>query len=302
VLSGERGKHDRVQSLGKDPGVQDGLDSPLDTQRSARPKKGLGQHFLKDRGITARIVDAARLEPDDLVVEVGPGLGILTEELARRLDPEKGKLVAIELDAGLLPALRQRFAESPHVNFVQADILEVSPAKLAEGKPYKLVANLPYYITSAVLRHFLEAEARPQSLTVMVQREVAERMVARPPDMSLLAVSVQLYGKPKVMFRVPPGAFRPPPKVDSAVVQIDVYGPSEGPVEPASEEGFFRIVQAGFGQKRKQLANTLSSGLDLPKGEVIARLKNAGVEPTRRAETLTLEEWAAVESVLRSDQ
>src|SRR5439155_24398705 len=177
------------------------------------------------------------------------GLGILTEELARRLDPQRGRLVAVELDEKLLPILRERFSGNPHVSFVHGDVLDIPPRELSGGQPYKLVANLPYYITSAVLRHFLEADEKPQSLTVMVQREVAERMVAKPPDMSLLAVSVQYYGRPKVMFRVPPVAFNPPPKVDSAVVRIDVYQSEQKPVTPSTEASFFRVVRAGFGQK-----------------------------------------------------
>ncbi|HEX8228392.1 MAG TPA: 16S rRNA (adenine(1518)-N(6)/adenine(1519)-N(6))-dimethyltransferase RsmA [Chloroflexia bacterium] len=260
-----------------------------------RPRKSLGQHFLKDRSVPPRIAVAAAIEPNDVVVEVGPGLGVLTEELARRLDPERGRLVAVELDDDLLPVLRERFAAMPHVSFVHADVLDVPPQELSQGRPYKLVANLPYYITSAILRHFLETEHKPRSLTVMVQKEVADRMVAKPPEMSLLAVSVQFYGRPKIMFKVPPGAFNPPPKVDSAVVRIDVYGEGESPVDVSSEAAFFRLAQAGFGQRRKQLANTLTSGLGLPKSEVIESLQKAGIEPTRRAETLTLGEWARLE-------
>ncbi len=263
------------------------------------PRKSLGQHFLKDRSITARIVDAAQLGPGDCVVEVGPGLGILTEELAGRVSaPADGRVVAIELDDKLLPLLRERFASMPQVSFVHADVLEVAPGTLTGGGPYKVVANLPYYITSAVLRHFLEADVKPESLTVMVQREVAERMAAKPPDMSLLAVGVQLYGKPKVLFRVPPGAFNPPPKVESAVVHIEVYSLAERPVVPLSDKDFFKVAQAGFSQKRKQIANTLSSGLHLDKADVIAGLTAAGIEPTRRAETLTIAEWAAIEKTL----
>jgi 16S rRNA (adenine1518-N6/adenine1519-N6)-dimethyltransferase len=263
------------------------------------PKKSLGQHFLKDRSVPPRIAEAARLEPGDCVVEVGPGLGVLTEELAGRLDPALGgRLVAVELDSSLLPILEPRFAGRPHVSFVRADVLDVPPEELSGGRPYKVVANLPYYITSAILRHFLEAPQKPLSLTVMVQREVAERMSASPPDMSLLAVAVQFYGKPKVMFRVPPGAFSPPPKVESAVVHIEVYAPGEEPVQPRSEAGFFRVAQAGFGQKRKQLANTLASGLTLPKEIVVNQLKGVGIDPSRRAETLNLHEWARIERAL----
>ena len=262
---------------------------------SLSPKKSLGQHFLKDRSVPPRIAEAARLQPGDYVLEVGPGLGVLTEELAARLDPQHGRLVAIELDDNLLPLLQDRFADRPHVSFTHADVLDVPPGDIFGDRAYKHVANLPYYITSAVLRHFLEAEHKPVSLTVMVQREVAERMSAQPPNMSLLAVSVHFYGRPRLVFRVPPGAFNPPPKVDSAVVHIEVYLPGERPVTPASEQSFFRVVHAGFGQKRKQLANTLAFGLGLDKERVTARLRAAGIDPSRRAETLTLPEWAAIE-------
>ncbi len=267
---------------------------------SLRPRKSLGQHFLKDRSVPPRIAEAANIEPGDGIVEVGPGLGVPTEELARRLDPERGRLVAVELDDNLLPSLRERFAFMPHVSFLHADVLEVPPQALSGGRPYKLVANIPYYITSAILRHFLETKDKPQSLTVMVQREVAERMAARPPDMSLLAVSVQFYGKPKIMFRVPPGAFNPPPKVDSAVIRVDVYPEGESPLSVRSEKHFFHIAQAGFGQRRKQLANTLSSGLSLPKEQIIGALTEAGIEPSRRAETLTMQEWARLEGTIEA--
>ena len=263
------------------------------------PKKSLGQHFLKDRSVPPRIVEGAGVEAGDYIVEVGPGLGVLTEEIAARLDPERGgRLVAVEVDSSLLPVLQERFGSNPHVSFVHGDVLDVPPQELARGREYKVVANLPYYITSAVLRHFLEAEEKPLSLTVMVQREVAERMSARPPEMSLLAVAVQFYGKPKVLFRVPPGAFKPPPKVDSAVVRIDVYGRGERPIAVEDEGHFFRVVRAGFGQKRKQLGNTLATGLDLHKEVVTKCLLEAGIEPSRRAETVSLEEWGRVTAVL----
>lgn len=228
-------------------------------------------------------------------MEVGPGLGVLTEEIASRLDPRQGILIAVELDDNLVPILRDRFSKSPNVRVVHGDILDMLPEQLTGDRPYKVVANLPYYITSAVLRHFLDAAHKPVSLTVMVQREVAERMTASPPDMSLLAVAVQFYGKPKITFRVPPGAFHPVPKVESAVVNIPLYPPDQRPVPPSEESRFFRIARAGFSQKRKQLANTLSSDLALPKQNVVAYLQAAGVDPTRRAETLSLQEWATIE-------
>jgi 16S rRNA (adenine1518-N6/adenine1519-N6)-dimethyltransferase len=275
---------------------------PADSRSLFPHKKSLGQHFLRDRTVPPRIADAAGIQSDDLVVEIGPGLGILTEELASRLDPAKGRLVAIELDDRLLPILRERFADRPHVVFVHADVLETEPAQLADGRPYKVVANLPYYITSAVLRHFLDTPARPRSLTVMVQREVADRMTATPPDMNLLAVAVQFYGRPVVLFRVPPGAFSPPPRVESAVVHIDVYAPQHRPVAPPDERAFFRVVQAGFSQKRKQLANALASGLGVPRDAAASLLRRAGIEPSRRAETLSLQEWAALAAMFSEQQ
>src|SRR5687768_2859316 len=198
-----------------------------------RPRKSLGQHFLKDRTVPPRIAETAGVQASDCIIEVGPGEGVLTEEVARRLDSNMGQLVAAELDNNLIPILQARFAGAvfPHVTVIHADVLEVLPGDLSGGRPYKLVANLPYYITSAILRHFLEAAHKPKSLTVMVQREVAERMVAKPPNMSLLALSVQYYGRPSIAFRVPPGAFRPPPRVDSAVVHIEVYKPGDNPLD-----------------------------------------------------------------------
>ena len=275
-----------------------------------RPRKGLGQHFLIDPGVPERIADAAALAPADVVVEVGPGLGVLTAALAARLDaPAGGRLIAVELDRHLIPLLRERMATYPTFRLVEGDILDLAPADLLrdalperanpDPPPYKVVANLPYYITSAVLRHFLEAEAPPRALVVMVQREVAERIVARPPAMSLLAVSVQFYAVPRLLFRVPPGAFRPPPKVESAVVRVDLYPPAARPVPDITPAGFFAVARAGFGQRRKQLGNSLAAGLALDKAAVAGALLAAGVAPSRRPETLTLPEWGAVAAALR---
>ena len=265
-----------------------------------RPRKGLGQNFLVDPTVPPRIAAAADLAPGDTVIEVGPGLGVLSAELATRLDPAAGgRLLAVELDAALAPVLLERMAGFPAFTLVQGDILDRDPADLVRTPdgtlpPYKVVANLPYYITSAVLRHFLEAAPPPTALVVMLQREVAERIVARPPAMSLLAVSVQFYGVPRLLFRVPPGAFHPAPKVESAVLRVDVYPPDQRPVGVGDVDAFFTIVRAGFGQRRKQLGNSLATGLGRDKAAVAAALTQAGVDPTRRAETLTLGEWAAI--------
>lgn len=272
-----------------------------------RPRKGLGQNFLVDPSVPPRIAAAADLAPDALVIEVGPGLGVLTAALAAQLDPQRGCLVAVELDAALVPPLRARMAAYPHFRLVQGDVLDLAPAALLAGcdRPapaaYQVVANLPYYITSAVLRHFLTAASPPTRLVVMVQREVALRMVAAPPEMSLLAVSVQFYGTPRIVFRVPPGAFHPPPKVESAVVRIDVYPPGARPVAGVDPDAFFAVARAGFGQKRKQLANALAEGLPRPKAAVLAALSRADLDATRRAETLTLAEWARLCDVLGAE-
>jgi 16S rRNA (adenine1518-N6/adenine1519-N6)-dimethyltransferase len=280
------------------------------------PKKSLGQHFLIDLTHRDRIIAAAELAPTDTVLEIGPGRGVLTERLAAF----SGRVVAVELDDRLIEPLRQQFANQPHVTIVHGDILQLDPARLIDDgqwtldeellpnpkskiwgahwapKSYKVVANLPYYITSAVLRQLLEARVQPSLAIVMVQKEVAERIVAAPGDLSLLAVSVQYYAEPTIVDRVPASAFRPQPKVDSAVLRLTTRPhPALADLPP---KDFFQVVRAGFSQKRKQLLNTLSGGLHLPKNAIGAALSNAGIDPTRRAETLSLDEWGAVCRVL----
>ncbi|MBI4497669.1 MAG: ribosomal RNA small subunit methyltransferase A [Chloroflexi bacterium] len=257
-------------------------------------KKSLGQHFLRDRAAVAKIVAAADLGPEDTVVEVGPGLGVLTEALVQGA----GRVIAVELDAELAAALRRKLGDRPNLEVVVGDILALQPAALLQRPgeagvpPYKVVANLPYYITSAVLRHFLEARPRPRLMVVMVQREVARSMVAGPGEMGILAVSVQLYGRPRIVATVPPGSFYPPPKVESAVVRIDVA--PEPVVAIPDEETFFQVVRAGFSARRKQLHNTLAHGLGLPDSHARSLLAAVGIDPARRPQTLTLEEWAAL--------
>lgn len=254
-----------------------------------RPSKGLGQNFLVDETVPPKILAAAGIGPDDAVIEIGPGVGVLTLRMA----PIVRKLTAVELDRRLYPFLHQALAPYPGARLVEGDALEFKPAEL-EPEPYKLVANIPYYITSAILRHFMESDHRPLKTVLMVQKEVAQRIVAVPPDMSLLAVSVQFYGKPKIWSYVPAGAFFPPPKVDSAILLIETYLPEERPCPGVDEPRFFGIVRAGFSQKRKQIANSLASGLagQVDKTQVQAALADAGIESTRRAESLTLQEWA----------
>ena len=253
-----------------------------------KARKSLGQHFLVDREVLTKVTEAAGLTPDDVVIEVGPGLGVLTGELAGKA----GRVIAVELDDRLAGILRQRLASVGNVTVVNGDILKLEPSALVGDKPieYKVVANLPYYITSAVIRHFLEASLKPRLMVVMVQKEVAEAIVAEPGRMSLLSVSVQLYGKPEIIDYVPAESFYPAPEVDSAILKIALY--PEPAVEITDIEGFFTVVRAGFTASRKQMGNSLAQGLGLPKAEALALLEKTGITSQRRAETLTLEEWA----------
>ncbi len=253
-----------------------------------RARKGLGQHFLIDSEALDKIIAAAELSPSDTVVEIGPGLGVLTERLAEKA----GRVIAIELDNSLAKLIGERLASNKNVTVLNEDVLKIDPATLLDQKTgnYKVVANLPYYITSPVLRHFLEASAKPQTMVVMVQKEVANQITAAPGRLSILAVSVQLYGKPVLVTAVPAASFYPAPKVDSAVVRIDVYPiPAGGVTDP---DGFFQVVKAGFKAARKQIGNSLALGLNVPKPEALALLQQAGIDSLRRAETLALDEWA----------
>ncbi len=255
-----------------------------------RPRKELGQNFLLDEKMLRRIVAAAEVGADDTILEVGAGPGSLTRLLA-----EKARaVIAVELDGSLVEILKRAVAAYPQVEIVRGDILELNPAELLgpETHDYKVVANLPYYITSAVLRHLLEAELKPGLMVVTVQREVAQRLVATPGQMSLLAISVQFYGRPRLVARIPAGSFYPAPKVDSAVVRIDLH---PRPLLPAHEAArFFEVVRAGFAQRRKQLRNALAGGLSLPADRVAVALERAAVDSRRRAQTLSLEEWERV--------
>ena len=270
-----------------------------------RPSKGLGQSFLIDRGVLERIVEASHLTPDDIVLEVGPGTGLLTHRLAQ----VARAVVAVELDRKMFPILEETLRDCRNVHLVQGDILAVDPVAeitkalgMAEASTlrYKVVANLPYYITSAVLRHLLAARVRPEQLLVMVQREVARRIVASPGELSLLAISVQAFGAPEIVGHVPARAFFPRPKVDSALLRVHVY--EQPKVPPEVQERFFRLVHAGFSQKRKQLHNSLAHALCIPHESVLAALAEAGIAPDRRPQTLSIEEWLRLTTLLPLDQ
>lgn len=256
-----------------------------------RPTKSLGQHFLSDYGVVNRIVAAAAIESDDVVIEVGPGLGVLTERLAETA----GRLIAVEIDAKLAQRLRETFAANPNVTVVERDVLSIAPeallseAGLPEHAPYSVVGNLPYNAGVAILRHFLEAEHAPRGIVAMLQREVADSMAGGPGRMSLLGVSVQVYAKVRKLFNVPPRAFYPPPRVTSSVIRLDVL---ELPlITPAQREAFFRVVRAGFSAPRKQLRNTLVQGLGIPAAQVSMMIQEAGLEPTLRPQDVPLDGW-----------
>ena len=274
-----------------------------------RPKKSLGQNFLVDSAHRANIVAAAGLTIEDAVLEIGAGDGSLTALISA----QAGRVVAVELDERLIPVLQRRFVCQPHVTVIHGDILEIETGELMrrtgsecaseslrEAEPaavrFKVVANLPYYITAAVIRKLLESADPPGLMVLTVQREVAERIVASPPRMSLLAVSVQYYCTAQVVDRIPAAAFRPPPKVDSAAVLLLRRG--EPLFAHLEAEDFFRVVRAGFCQPRKQLRNSLAQGMGVSPAQAVAWLQAAGVTPQRRAETLALEEWGRLSEVV----
>lgn len=261
-------------------------------------RKRLGQHFLVDEEVLKLITSTAELTPGDVVLEIGPGLGVLTQELVR----QAGWVITIELDNKLAAILEKTLASSNNVTVINENVLHIDPEVLLRKQmtrlpstvtnpfSYKVVANLPYYITSPVLRHFLEASVKPQIMVVMVQKEVAEAIAAEPGGMSMLSISVQFYGKPRIIKYVPAQCFYPAPEVDSAILRIDLY--PEPAVAVADEKGFFGLMRAGFTTPRKQIVNSLAQGLGLPKADILSLLQKASIVPQRRAETLTLNDWA----------
>ncbi len=260
-----------------------------------RTNKGLGQHLLISRKSLDAVVAAAEVSPDDNVLEVGAGTGVLTVELAKRAR----RVVAVEMDRVILPVLREIIGSFPNVEIIPRDLLTVRPEDVFGEEPYKFVANLPYYITAMILRHILEARNRPTRVVVMVQREVAERMTAMPGEMSLLGLSAQFYGTPRIVAQVPATAFYPPPKVDSAVVRLDLF--PRPPLDEAARDLFFSLARAGFAEKRKQLHNSLERSLRLDPEQVMGWLAACGINPERRAQSLSLDEWVALTRAALAD-
>lgn len=266
---------------------------PLDARRllrnaGLRPQKNLGQNFLVDERALALVASLADIGPEDTVLEIGAGLGGLTRHLALR-----GKrVVALEIDPALIPLLRRVLAPFGNVAVVEGDFLAL-PVERILGDPlpqrYIVAANIPYYITSAIIRRLMEARIAPARIVLTVQKEVAERICAPAGAMSLLAVSVQYYGAPAICGNIPASAFFPAPKVDSAVIRVDLDPAAAR--DPDATDRMFRVARAGFSQKRKMLRNTLAAGLHLPVKQVEDCLSRAGVDARRRAETLSVAEW-----------
>ncbi|MBI4282354.1 MAG: ribosomal RNA small subunit methyltransferase A [Chloroflexi bacterium] len=255
-------------------------------------RKSLGQHFLVDQGALRRVVEAADIQPTDVVVEVGPGTGLLTRLLAERA----ARVIAVEMDEELVARLKKELGRIPSLTIVQGDAREWDPA--AVGEPYKVVANLPYYAATPIVRRFLECSMPPTIMAVTVQREVAQSMVAASGKMKILSVAVQLYGKPRIMGYIRPGSFRPPPKVTSAIVRIEVY--EKPALSLGDTDAFFKVVRAGFSGARKQLRNSLGHSFGLPGTRMEEVLHEAGIDSRLRAEALSMEQWGRLYDACRS--
>jgi 16S rRNA (adenine1518-N6/adenine1519-N6)-dimethyltransferase len=269
---------------------------PLDVTRllrenHIRPVKALGQNFLQENSALLKIMDASQVVPTDTVLEIGPGLGSLTRYLALSAK----KVIAVELDKALLPILAEVLKGYDNVSVVQGDILKLSVSDLITVNSYLVIANIPYYITSAIIRHLLESKPKPRRLVLTIQKEVAQRICAGPGDLSLLALSVQIFGCPQVVADISSEAFHPAPNVDSSVIKLETY--SESAIPENQLDKFFMLAKAGFSQKRKTLRNSLSGGLSIPVSETEKLLGAAGIDPKRRAETLSIPEWATLTMV-----
>jgi 16S rRNA (adenine1518-N6/adenine1519-N6)-dimethyltransferase len=260
--------------------------------RNIRPTRSMGQNFLTDPGIVARIADAAGVRAGDLVVEIGPGMGILTRELLSR----DAEVIGVELDRDLAAFLREDIVEGDRFQVVERDARYVEIPEITGGRDYEVVANLPYSVATVIIRHFMESTSPPRQMTVMVQKEVAERMTAQPGSMSLLGLATHLYAEAEIAFIVPPDVFLPPPKVDSAVVVLQRR--AELPGTPESRDRMFDLATMAFQRKRKTISNGLSMGLGRAKPELDATLASLGLDASRRPQTLSVEEWLAIAQAL----
>ena len=259
---------------------------PLLKRYHIQPKKSLGQNFLVEPAGLMKVINAAELSGSEEVLEIGAGLGGLTYLLAQT----SKHVVAVEIDRHMLEPLAEALKPFTNIQIVPGDILDLDPTTLVTQENYVVVANIPYYITSAIIRHLLEAKLKPSRVILTIQKEVAQRILARDGKMSLLSLSVFVFGDPEIVGTIPAGSFFPAPDVDSAVLRIRLH--PEPLIHAAKLDQFFKLAHAGFGQKRKTLRNSLSAGLSLTAAEVETRLLGANIDPTRRAETLSVSEWA----------
>lgn len=285
------------------------LGSPTNTKKIIEKydfvfRKKYGQNFLIDNNVVEKIVREAKIEKDDFVLEIGPGIGTMTQLLGEYA----GKVAAVEIDSALIPILEETLADYPNVSVINADILKVDIAALAkeknEGRPIKVVANLPYYITTPIIMGLFESRVPIDSITVMVQKEVAERMQAGPggKEYGALSLAVQYYARPEIVLNVPPSCFMPRPNVGSSVVRLVKHGAN--PVQVQDAEYMFKLIRAGFNQRRKTLANALgnSSELALSKGTVETALEAIGISRNVRGEALGLEQFAQLSERLLQKQ
>jgi len=282
------------------------MDSKPKTKKKIIPKKGLGQNFLSQPGIIRKLVNAAAIRPQDTILEIGPGTGNLTAELAQT----GNKIICIEKDSEMVEIIRERFASNSNVAISIGDALTFDETQIKA--PYKIAANLPFYLTSPLIRKFLESANPPESLTVIVQKEVAQRISAATPKMNLLAVCVQFYAITKIISYVSKECFWPVPKVDCAILHIvpyvkEVERAATGEPRPAERadkkftDRFFMIVKAGFIQPRKQLANNLAKALPLDKEKTVAWLTESNIKPSQRPETLSIDDWKRLTRTLPMD-
>ncbi|PIP22594.1 MAG: ribosomal RNA small subunit methyltransferase A [Candidatus Nealsonbacteria bacterium CG23_combo_of_CG06-09_8_20_14_all_39_17] len=259
--------------------------------KGIKPSKGLGQNFLIDEEIVEKMIKTADLKPSDTVLEIGPGAGTLTEKLAQKVKI----VIAVEKDPKMAGVLRETIGKSKNVEIIEEDILKIFNFQFSIFNKflisnYKIIANLPFYLTSPVIRMFLEAENPPTEMTLIIQKEVAQRICSNPPDMSILAVSVQIYSKPETICYIPKEYFWPQPKVDCAIIKIIPLINANKKLTNTDTKQFFRIVKTGFSHPRKQLINNLKQ-LKLSREEIEKWLSANGINPTQRAETLTVDQW-----------
>ncbi|QQR83927.1 ribosomal RNA small subunit methyltransferase A [Candidatus Peregrinibacteria bacterium] len=259
-------------------------------QHNLWAKKQYGQNFLIDESVHETILNAANLDPTDTVVEVGPGTGFLTERLIKQVN----HVTAVEKDADMVVVLQSRFVDKPNLAILQSDILAIQNYKIQNSR-FKVVANIPYYITSPILKHFLQSNHRPVLMVLMVQKEVAEK-ICSIGDVGVISIETQVFGRPEIVATVPPEAFYPPPKVHSAILKIDVY--DQPLILPDQLKSFFRLVKFGFSQKRKKLANTLAAGLHQSPALIREALIKSGISPDVRAEDLSIEDWKRLTTCL----